>query len=161
MNRELFDKVIEFVLAHEGGHSNHPADRGGETKYGIAQRWHPHVNVRELTREQAIEIHWRTWCGRGYHQLPEDIAAKMFDLSVVMGEYHANRCLQRALRSCQQLVKEDGLLGPVTEAAVGRVDEGALLAALRSEAAARFRVLVNVNPSQEVFLEGWLNRAYA
>ena len=162
-SRELFDRAIEVVLAHEGeGFTDHPNDRGGPTKFGISERWHPEVNVKDLTREHAIEIYWeRYWSGRGYEQLPESVAIKTFDLAVNLGEQTATRCLQFALRACGIRVKIDGLLGPETFGAARCVDEVALLAALRSEAACEYRLRVARDSSQTVFRDGWLNRAYS
>ncbi len=98
-SRELFDRAIEVVLEHEGDTStDHPADRGGLTKFGIAQRWNPDLDVRTLTRAQAIEIYWeRYWQGRGYERLPEAIAIKVFDLAVNLGDRPASTdCGSRA-----------------------------------------------------------------
>lgn len=161
-SRELFDRAIEVVLAHEGEVlTDHPNDRGGPTKFGISQRWNPEVNVRELTREQAIEIYWqRYWLGRGYEQLPEPIVIKVFDLAVNLGDQTAVICLQRALRACGLRVKVDGLLGPETCGAAGRADAVALMAALRSEAAGEYRLRVARDAGQTAFRDGWLNRAY-
>lgn len=115
-SRELFDRAIEVVLTHEGEtFTDNPVDKGGPTKFGIAQRWNPDVDVRALTREQAIEIYWeRYWKGRGYEELRERIAIKVFDLAVNLGEKTAVSCLQRALRACGIPVKIDGRLGPET-----------------------------------------------
>jgi len=50
-SRELFDRAIQVVIAHEGDAlTDLPMDHGGPSKFGIAQRWNPDVNVRELTR---------------------------------------------------------------------------------------------------------------
>jgi lysozyme family protein len=57
-------------------------------------------------------------------------------------------------------VKEDGILGKVTLAAVNSADAGELLAALRSEAAGYYRGIVIKNSSQNRFINGWLKRAY-
>jgi len=162
-NRELFDKAIEVVLEHEGEVlTDHPNDRGGPTKFGISQRWNPDVNVRELTREQAIEIYWqRYWLGRGYERLPEPVAIKIFDVVVNLGEKTAITCLQRALRACGTWVKVDGLLGPETCGAAGRADGAALMAALRSEVAGEYRLRVARDCDQAAFRDGWLNRAYS
>lgn len=162
-SRELFDRAIEVVLEHEGEvFTDLPNDRGGPTKFGIAQRWNPDVDVRELTRERAIEIYWeRYWLGRGYERLPEPVAIKVFDLAVNLGDQTAVTCLQRALRACGLLVKVDGLLGPETCGSAGRADVAALMAALRSEAAGEYRVRVARDGSQAAFRDGWLNRAYA
>ncbi len=162
-NRELFEKAIEVVLAHEGEvFTEHPDDRGGPTKFGISQRWNPEVNVRELTREQAIEIYWqRYWLSRGYERLPEPVAIKVFDLAVNLGDQMAILCLQRALRACGIRIKVDGLLGPETCGAAGRSDVAALTAAIRSEAAGEYRLRVARDASQAAFRDGWLNRAYS
>lgn len=162
-SRELFERAIEVVLAHEGdAYTDNPNDRGGPTKFGIAQRWHPDVDVRELTRAQAIEIYWeRYWQGHGYERLPERVAIKVFDLVVNLGEQTVIHCLQRALRACGIHVKTDGLLGPETCEAAGRADEAVLLAALRSEAAGEYRLRVARDADQATFRDGWMNRAYA
>ena len=162
-SRELFDKAIGIVLAHEGeSYTDHPNDHGGPTKFGIAQRWNPDVKVRELTRAQAIEVYWeRYWRGRRYEQLPEHVAIKVFDLAVNLGERTVISCLQRALRACGITVKIDGRLGPETWGAAGRADEAVLLAALRSEAAGEYRLRVARDADQATFRNGWLNRAYA
>ena len=52
----MFDYFIERVLVHEGGYVNDPRDPGGETKYGIAKRSYPGVDIRNLTRAQAVGI---------------------------------------------------------------------------------------------------------
>jgi lysozyme family protein len=162
-SRELFDRAIEVVLEHEGDTlTDHPADRGGRTRFGIAQRWNPDVDVRTLTRERAIEIYWeRYWQGRGYERLPEAIAIKVFDLAVNLGNKTAVTCLQRALQACGLRVVIDGLLGTETCGAAKDADQKALMAALRSEAAGEYRLRVARSADQIVFQGGWLNRAYA
>jgi len=163
MSRRLFEQAVEVVLAHEGeAFTNHPLDKGGPTRFGIAQRWNPDADVRELTREQAIEIYWqRYWLGRGYDQLPEAIAIKVFDLAVNLGEQTVIVCLQRALRACGIRVKIDGFVGPETAEAAHRANPTALMAALRSEAAGEYRCRIARNPGQQVFQDGWTKRAYA
>jgi lysozyme family protein len=56
-------------------------------------------------------------------------------------------------------VIEDGAIGMQTTAAAHRVHTPDLIAALRRVAADRYRGIVVANPSQSVFLAGWLNRA--
>jgi len=161
MNRAIFNAAVHMVLDHEGGESVHPDDRGGPTKFGISQRWHPDVDLRTLTRERAIEIYWeKYWQGRGYDLLPASVAVKVFDLAVNMGRVLAGICLQRALRACGASVTEDGEIGPKTAAAAASVDPLALLAAVRSEAAGEYRRMATL-PGQRVFERGWLNRAYS
>jgi lysozyme family protein len=161
-SRETFNKAVEIVLAHEGGYSDNPADLGGATNYGISSVHNPDVDVENLTRDEAVEISFaKYWSGNGYELLPERLAIKVFDLAVNMGRPAAVCCLQRALRAVGQLVGIDGVLGPETAGAAGMLCELAVLAALRSEAAGEYRVILLRNPSQATFAAGWMSRAYS
>ena len=50
-----FDEIIEITLHHEGGYVHDPKDLGGETNYGIAKRFYPDVDIKNLTKEEAKE----------------------------------------------------------------------------------------------------------
>ena len=162
-SRKLFERAIEVVLEHEGDtYTDNPTDRGGPTKFGIAKRWNPDLDVASLTRAQAIEVYWeRYWRGRWYDSLPDSIAIKTFDLAVNLGSQTAVKCIQRALHACGLQVVIDGILGNETCGAAGKANPDALLAALKSEAAGEYRLLVARSADQAVFQGGWLNRAYA
>ena len=154
--------AVERVLAVEGGYSSNPDDPGGATRFGISARAHPGLDIATLTRDTAVNIYWREWWLRfGFAQLPAPVAAKTFDLSVNIGAAHAIECLQRALRACGLPVTEDGVLGEDTVLASRRADPNALMAALRSELAAYYRLLAARQPRDQAFIKGWLTRAYA
>jgi lysozyme family protein len=161
---EKFLCAVARVLSDEGGYVNLNADPGGETKFGISRRAYPQVDIIELTREQAVAIYYRDfWNGAGYAELPEQAAAKVFDLAVNIGAKASARCLQRALRACGHRVAEDGAIGDETIAAANATVPAALLAALRSEAAGHYRLIaVSWNRAGRIadFIEGWLRRAY-
>lgn len=78
-----------------------------------------------------------------------------------MGSSWAHRLIQRALKSTGQNIAEDGVLGPMTLAAINKADLSDLLAALKSEAAGYYRTLAATQPRRAKFLKGWLKRAYA
>ena len=71
------------------------------------------------------------------------------------------KLIQRALRAAGEQVAEDGIIGPITLSAINKADPTDLLAALKSEAAGLYRLIAQANPSQQKFINGWLNRAYA
>ena len=48
-----FDEIIEVTLHHEGGYVHDPKDLGGETNFGIAKRFYPDVDIKNLTKEGA------------------------------------------------------------------------------------------------------------
>ncbi len=54
----MVDLILRFIIKYnEGGYVNDARDYGGETKYGIAKRFHPDVDIKNLTVDQAIEIY--------------------------------------------------------------------------------------------------------
>lgn len=158
----VFLAAVERVLANEGGYVDNPADPGGATNFGISQRAYPDLDIANLTREQAIDIYYRDyWLKYGLQRLRGEIAGKMLDLCVNLGPEAAVLCLQRAMRANRGELEEDGILGPKTLATVNSyANPVAVLSALRSEAAARYRVEVARRPQSAVFIEGWLRRAY-
>ena len=116
-------------------------------------------DIELINKAKAIEFyrkHW--WAKYQYEKINnQNLATKVFDLSVNMGATPAHRCIQRAIRATtgEQLI-EDGMLGPKTLLAINTAQPDCLLAAYRSEAAGFYRSLKN--PQYE---KGWLNRAYA
>ena len=165
MAGEVFREAVAGVLADEGGAVHDPDDPGGETKYGISKRSYPAVDIASLTKEQAIAIYHRDWWDAyGLERLVAvdrpACAGKLLNLGVNMGMTHAVRCLQRAVRACQQPVKEDGLLGTQTINALTYAPEASVLAAFRSEAAGHYRLLMATVPKLRKYETGWLGRAY-
>ena len=159
----LFEKAITLVLKHEGGYVNDPNDLGGETKYGISKRSYPHLDIKNLTVEQAIEIYRRDWWDKyRYGDIKDqDVATKVFDLSVNMGPATAHRLLQEALVFLGYPVEIDGIIGPQTIAAANKADPRRLLQVLRWLAAHHYYRIAAQRPQSRAFLIGWLKRAYS
>jgi len=65
-----FLRVMQFFFKWEGGYDDDPDDSGGETKFGIDKRSHPNLDIKNLTREQAIQIYWEDWLKYGCDQYP-------------------------------------------------------------------------------------------
>jgi lysozyme family protein len=162
MYSRKFLKAFEYLMYHEGGYSNDPKDAGGETKFGISKRSYPHLDIKNLTRDQTCQIYFVDfWMKCKCEQIEdENIATKFFDLAVHTGIPQASRLIQRALRAVGTPVTEDGIIGPITLKAINEADSTDLLAALKSESAGYYRLIANANPSQQKFIEGWLRRAY-
>lgn len=153
---------MRMVLEHEGGYVNHPADPGGETKYGITKRSYPHVDIRNLTVAQATAIYRRDWWDRHqYGLLPHAVAEKVMDMSVNMGARRAHILLQRALNRLGAQLGLDGMLGPMTRAAIAGRDAERVREALRKEQAAFYERLIARRPHMAVFRRGWMRRAQA
>ena len=91
---EFKDGVIQ-VLNHEGGYVNDPQDPGGETKFGISKRAYPNVDIKNLTRKQAIKIYYDDyWIKTGVVFLPKKLRQIYFDMTINMGRSRATKILQ-------------------------------------------------------------------
>jgi lysozyme family protein len=161
----LADEAVALVLAHEGGLHEDPGDPGGLTNWGFALNENPDLTpqaLRAMTRSEAAARYRTLWWDRyPWGRLPPAIALKLFDLAVPDGPENAIRALQRACRAAGRGLSADGVLGDETIAVAGALAEPVLIAALKSELAGHFRMIVAAEPAKARFLAGWLARAYA
>lgn len=111
---ESFDIAAQWILKIEGGYVNNPLDPGGETKYGITKRSYPHLDIKNLTPEQATEI-YRTdfWLKYQCDKMPFATGIVFFDLLVNSGPNTAIRLLQIVVD-----VTRDEIMGPETLSAI-------------------------------------------
>lgn len=146
----MFDAFIDRVLTHEGGYVNDARDPGGETKFGIAKRSYPNIDIKALTREQAISIYRRDFWDRVQgDKLPRAFAFQVLDAAVNHGIGNAVRWMQRAAG-----VADDGVIGPMTLAAVSRADPADLVLLFNAERLAFYTKLSTF----DAFGRGWINR---
>ena len=136
-------------------------DSGGLTKWGISQKAFPHVDIRNLSIEDAANIYRENYWKpiRGYDLQDQDVANKLFDMAVNMGVGAATKLCQKSCCALGQLVAVDGSFGPNTLEAVNRCDAGALLGMLRAESKAHYEAIAEANPELSQYLNGWLKRA--
>jgi lysozyme family protein len=118
-----FDKIFNDLIIIEGGYSNHPMDRGGETKYGItkdvARENGYYGDMRNLSLEEARDIYnERFFKFYGFDTIQNTkIAGELFEFTVNTGRgASAVRFLQRAYNLLNKNITliEDGKLGPKT-----------------------------------------------
>ncbi|MGW4891545.1 glycoside hydrolase family 108 protein [Kitasatospora sp. NPDC004240] len=172
-----FDKAFEVTVAREGGYSNHAADQGGATNYGITEavaRENGYMGpMEDLPLEKAKEIYqrryWKVLRLDSIAEVSEPVAQKLFDVAVNMGTGTAGKFLQRVLNVLNRQQADypdmtvDGAIGPKTVAAFTVfVDkrkasgEMALLKALTSLQGARYIELAENREQNEAFVFGWL-----
>ena len=171
------DDLIEEAIAREGGYSNHPADRGGPTRWGITEtvaRQHGFTgHMRVFPREEAVAIYRRRyWLRPRFAEVANHaptLAAELFDTGINMGPAVAGRFLQRALNALNRCEKDypdmavDGVIGPATLAALtaflghrGSAGEVVLIKAVEALQGERYLDLAERRPANEAFLYGWL-----
>lgn len=157
-----FNIAVELVLSNEGGYVHNLADSGGETAFGISKRSYPSIDPKTLTIEQAKAIYKRDFWHPLYAELrSQEVANKLMDMSVNFGQGNSTIIVQKALRGLGCAIKQDGVFGRNTLAIVNQTDAQTLLTAIRKHQAMRYVAIVQKNPSQIAFLEGWLRRVFS
>lgn len=158
MYSDRFNQIISFTLANEGGYVDNPNDAGGVTNFGLSQRTYPNLDMRMLTKDQAIAIYYHDfWIKHPYDQINDyNICRKLFDESVNMGHAEAAKLLQHAVGG----ITVDGFLGPQSLAAINAADPTSLLSAYQLQIANFYQSLIISHPNYKEFLVGWLRRDY-
>lgn len=156
-----FEEIVEKVLDHEGRekYTCDPLDPGGETKFGISKRSNRHVDIKNLTEEQAVKIYKEKYWDRfKIEQLPPRLRYIFFDMTVNPGRSRAIRILQRAANSKNKerdQIRVDGGLGPVTLKALKKVE----LERVRAFRVLYYAGVVHRRPDQIKWFYGWFKRS--
>lgn len=157
--------ILAAIIATEGGYVNRPDDAGGPTKYGVTIDTLASFrkcactasDVESLTTDEAEQIYdLKYLVGPNFDQL-EDIKLRYIttDSAVLFGPILATQFLQAILKQPQ-----DGICGPKTIAAANTYPDSRYI--INQMAASRVSYhcdRVVKNPSQLVFLNGWVARA--
>lgn len=149
-----FDTAFATLLGHEGGFSDHAADPGGATRYGVTEAVAREAgyrgDMRELPLDLAKKIYRdRYWDAVKAEELPPAVRYAVFDAAVNSGTGQAALWLQRALG-----VTADGVIGPKTLAAASQVNAEALRMRVLAQ---RLKFMAKL-PNWPAFSRGWANR---
>lgn len=165
-----FQEALGHTLKFEGGYVNHPADPGGETNFGITKRtavangYAGDMKAIPLDVVARIyrEVYWERAGLPAVATFLPVLAQYLFDIGVNMGTATAGKMLQEALNLVTgSTLTVDGALGPATMTALQKTPASKrhavrlTVAALHAE---RYLAIVRRNPTQSVFLGGWLKR---
>jgi lysozyme family protein len=179
-------KAYDITLKHEGGYANNPNDKGGETYCGISRKFFPNwegwvsidnwkkgggdpKNLKYPFLEKEIQSFykinfWDTLLLDKFND--QNIANELFDTGVNMGVKTAAEMVQLA---CNLLNKQgklypdidvDGKIGEKQSLKTinNHPDKRKLYNLLNILQGARYVELTKKTPSQETFLNGWLER---
>lgn len=143
------------------GYVNDPVDRGGETKYGVAKRPNPDLDITNLDWEAAKRVYfrryWLTSNSDDVTLMSPRLAILHFDGAVNHGVGRAGRFLQRAVGAV-----EDGDVGPGTlrsvKAAIEAQGDVALCHRICDFREAFYEAIIARDPAQARFRNGWMRR---
>ena len=178
--------MASFALAHafvttwEGGYSNDSIDRGGETIFGISRRAHPDWPGWSMVDSGAYDIHnlkllaadlyRREYWGPIWGDQIESqrFATCIYQAAVNCGVRRASTWAQRACNAANPLaepIKVDGRIGNHTLHAMHEIERqgitGAAIEAFKTQQRQHYLEIVEDDPTQRKFLNGWFNRVNA
>jgi lysozyme family protein len=159
---ENWHNAFEHVIKSEGGYVNDPHDHGGETNLGVTKKaWAEFIGrevhdgeMKALTKATVEPFYKKGyWDKCRCDDLPVGLDYAVFDFAVNSGPGRAAKFLQQAVG-----VVADGAIGPGTLAAVAKCDPKYALDQFSAAKEHFYKGLVEKDPTQKRFINGWLNR---
>lgn len=151
----VYDKFGNIVC------ENDPKDSGGLTFAGIDKRSHPDFNFKNPNPEEVVDIY------HDFYWVPSHAVDLGFPVGEVVANFAVNMGMSPAIKMLQTAVNilpgrgstiVDGLIGPKTISAAETENKHNLADLIEDEADERYRRIVQINPKNRGFLQGWLNR---
>ncbi|WP_207429032.1 glycoside hydrolase family 108 protein [Pedobacter sp. SYSU D00535] len=177
-----FITAFHITMTNEGGYSNNPNDRGGETYAGIASnfwpKWPGWPIVRQIVAQKPANLNTALRTNAQLQTFVEDFykknfwddlsldalnhqqsANQLFDTSVNMGSGIGAKFLQQAVNALKpNTLVVDGQVGAKTIAAANACTDEALYNEICALRKARYMAIIAANPALAVFEKGWLSR---
>ena len=169
-------QAVDVVLHQEdstlsGIITNYASDRGGLTRLGLCARFHPELvavgffDAAKVSDADAVPIAEQAYekCYEGPLLLDDvtnqGVGTALLSFAVNEGQREAVTLLQKSAAACGATLVVDGEIGPATVAAVNGCDPVKLVTLFCQFEVTFYQHVVAVNPSQQVNLAGWENRA--
>lgn len=149
-----FDEAFAALLQHEGEWSNHAADPGGKTRWGItemvARSEGYKGDMREYPLTEAKKVYKRRyWDAMRLDEIRPELRFDLFDTAVNSGVGAATTWAQRLLN-----IKADGVIGPITLQALSTCNPAKFLARYNGH---RLMFMTGL-PTWPSFGRGWARR---
>lgn len=172
-------KIIDGIIATEGGYVDDPNDSGGKTNYGItesvARSWGYTGDMRHLPIQTAFEIYKkRYWDDIGLEPvsgISMPVAVELCDTAVNMGPMKAGLFFQKSLNVFNRNgnlypdITVDGVIGRKSVSAFqafvdhrGVAGIYVMLKALNCLQGAAYIELAEQREKDEAFVYGWIDK---
>ena len=155
----LYAPKLQMV---EGGFSNHPEDFGKATMKGVTLATYRSYCGEEKTVKDLMNISHGTWKSIMKDMYWDKCLADEIE-NQSLAEIIVDWCVNSGmigLRKVQEIAgtKPDGIAGKKTLAAINGADAGELFVRIKDARKQFYTNIVKKNPSQKVFMNGWMNR---
>ena len=150
------------LLQFEGGFVNHPDDKGGVTNLGITLQTYRDYCGQDKTIKDLQNLSYGTW-----QKIMKDLywdkcradEIESQSLAEILVDWCVNSGMV-GLRKVQEIVgcKPDGICGPITLSLINTSDARSLFERIWNARKQFYTNIVKRNPSQKVFMNGWMNR---
>lgn len=165
--------IIPFTLQYEGGYANVSGDKGGETYRGITRKNWPNWSgwatvdrvrpkhnqiIPEL--ESAVKAFYFTnyFKSKGFDKINSvKVAAALFDFAV-HGGYSCKKLQQILNSKFNAGLTIDGGMGASTITAINKANADQLAALIMAWRENHLTAIVDKDPTQQKFYNGWMNR---
>lgn len=156
------NKLIPIIKKWEGGYSDNPNDRGGATNSGVTLAVYQSVygknktknDLKRMTNDQwdyiFTKLYWNKW--KADEIKNQSIANILVDW-VWMSGYGTIKKIQSLFG-----LTADGIVGNKTISYINSHDQEDVFNKIWNRRKQFYESLVKNNPSQKVFLKGWMNR---
>lgn len=157
-----FNKYAPLLHSLEKGVVDHKDDKGGFTVDGVTLTTYRRFygqNKTESDLRNISSFQWKNIMKSGYWDVCKADDIRDQKLAEIIVDWCVNSGTAR-VRDVQTIVgvKPDGCVGPKTLAAINSAEPAELFKRIMSARIGWFEKIVARNPSQKVFLKGWLNR---
>jgi len=168
------DKIINDIIAAEGGYVDNPYDSGGPTNFGVTRPVARAAGYMGMMKDMPVELAFRIYSTRYWDSVMGDdlekvspaVAKEVVDTGVLCGQGRASSFLQVCLNAFNRRekyykdIEVDGNIGPATIEALKAYskvrDDGALVKALNVLQGAFLIDLTLRREKDEEFVYGWL-----
>ena len=163
-SEDVFNKIFEYILSVEGGYSNDKADKGGKTKYGIieteARKYGYRGDMKDLTKDIAKDIYKnKYYLSNNLDKIKDKrVALSIADWTINSGSWGLKKAQQAVNILKGDVLVVDGRIGEKSIEAINSVNPELFLTQYHELQRKFYKAIVDNNPSQSVFLKGWLNR---
>lgn len=157
-----FMKFAPHLLQLEGGYVWHPEDKGGPTMKGVTLRTYQEYFGSHKTVNDLKDIPYGEWQEIMKKCYWDKCRADEIENQSV-AEITVDWCVNSGLiglRKVQEIVgaKPDGICGPITLSMINTSNPKSLFERIFSARSQFYVNIVKRNPSQKVFMNGWMNR---